>query len=123
MKYLILIHSNPTTRALWETFSEAQQSDGFAAYAALSEELVAAGELIVAEALTDVSLAKRIVIRDGETMTTDGPFAEVKEHLAGFFLVDCASLERAIAIAGRIPEAEYGVVEVRPVMTLGGPEL
>jgi hypothetical protein len=56
-------------------------------------------------------------------MTTDGPFAEAKELLAGFFLVDCDRAERAIEIAARVPEAEYGLVEVRPVLSLGGPEM
>jgi hypothetical protein len=118
MKYLILIHSNPTTRKLWESLSADQRSAGLAGYAALREDLTASGELIVSEALADPSLSKRIIVRDGETMTTDGPFAEVKEHLAGFFLIECESLERAIQHASRIPEAPYGVVEVRPVMDL-----
>ena len=56
-------------------------------------------------------------------MATDGPFAEVKEHLAGFFLVDCESFERAIEIAARVPEAELGLVEVRPVLRARRPEL
>ena len=118
LKYLILIHRHPTTRALWHTLSAEQRSAGLAGYAALREDLAASGELIVSEALADPSLSKRIVVRDGETMTTDGPFAEVKEHLAGFFLIECDSLERAIQHACRIPEAPYGVVEVRPVMDL-----
>jgi hypothetical protein len=118
VKYLILIHSNPTTRQLWQTLSADQRSAGLAGYAALREDLAASGELIVSEALADPSLSKRIVARDGETMTTDGPFAEVKEHLAGFFLIECESMERAIQHASRIPEAPYGVVEVRPVMDL-----
>lgn len=123
MKYLILIHSNPTTRKLWEEFSAAQQAEGWRAYADLNKELAASGELIVSEALADSSLTKRIHVRDGRTMTTDGPFAEVKEHLAGFFLIDCESLERAIEVAAKVPEAPYGVVEVRPVMDLSGTEL
>jgi hypothetical protein len=116
VKYLILIHSNPTTRALWQTLSAEQRSAGLAGYAALREDLASSGELIVSEALADPSLSKRIVVRGDETMTTDGPFAEVKEHLAGFFLIECDSMERALQHAARIPEAPYGVVEVRPVM-------
>lgn len=118
MKYLILIHSNPTTRQLWQRLSADQRHAGLAGYTALREDLAASGELIVSEALADPSLSKRILVRDGETMTTDGPFAEVKEHLAGFFLIECESMERAIQHASRIPEAPYGVVEVRPVMDL-----
>jgi hypothetical protein len=123
MKYLILIHSNPATRKIWEGLSRAQRAEGLRGYAALTEDLVASGELIVSAPLADPSLAKRVLVRDGRTMTTDGPFAEVKEHLAGFFFVECESMERAIEHAARVPEAPYGVVEVRPVMDLSGFEL
>lgn len=122
MKYLILIYSNPTTRKVWDELSDAERGEGWQAYAAINEALTASGELIVSEALADPSLARRIAIRDGQAMATDGPFAEVKEQLAGFYLVDCDGLARAIEIAGQIPEASYGVVEVRPVMDLGGME-
>lgn len=123
MKYLILIHSNPKSRQIWEGFSDAQRAEGFGVYAALSEDLAASGELIVTEALADPSLSKRISVREGRTMTSDGPFAEVKELLAGFFLIECDSIERAIEIAARVPEAELGLVEVRPVLDLGGLEM
>jgi hypothetical protein len=123
MKFMILIHSNPTTRSSWEGFTNAQRAEGFRAYAALTQELSASGELIAAEALADPSLARRVVVKQGRTMTTDGPYAEVKEHLAGFFLVECESLERAIEHAAKVPEAPYGVVEVRPIMDLSGMDL
>jgi hypothetical protein len=123
MKYLILIYNNPTSRELWETFSAAQRAEGLSAYAALNEDLAASGEMIVSEALADPSLTKRVLVREGQAMTTDGPFAEAKELLAGFFLVECESIERAIEIAVRVPEAAFGLVEVRPVMDLGGFEL
>jgi hypothetical protein len=123
VKYLILIHSNPKSRQIWEGFSDAQRAEGFGVYAALSEDLAASGELIVTEALADPSLSKRISVREGRTMTSDGPFAEVKELLAGFFLIECDSIERAIEIAARVPEAELGLVEVRPVLDLGGLEM
>lgn len=123
MKYLILIHSNPKSRQIWEGFSDAQRAEGFGVYAALSEDLAASGELIVTEALADPSLSKRISVHEGRTMTSDGPFAEVKELLAGFFLIECDSIERAIEIAARVPEAELGLVEVRPVLDLGGLEM
>jgi hypothetical protein len=85
--------------------------------------MAASGELIVAEALTDPSLTKRVAVREGEMMTTDGPFAESKELLAGFFLLECKSMERALEHASRVPEAELGLVEVRPVLDLGGLEM
>jgi hypothetical protein len=123
MKYLILIYSNPMSRELWNGFSQAERAEGLRAYEALTEDLAASGELIVGEALADPSLAKRVEVRDGQTMTTDGPFAEVKELLAGFFFIQCESFERAIVVASRVPEAEFGLVEVRPVMDLSGFEM
>jgi hypothetical protein len=122
VKYLILIWSNPQSRQAWEGFSDAEKADGFAYYAALTEELAASGELIVTEALADPSLSRRVSVRDGRAITSDGPFAEVKEHLAGFYLVECESPERAVEIAARVPEAELDLVEVRPVLDLGGME-
>jgi hypothetical protein len=123
MKYLILIWSNPESREIWESFSAEERSEGFAYYAALAEDLEASGELIVTEALADPSLTRRVTVREGQTMTSDGPFAEAKELLAGFFLVECESAERAVAIAARVPEAELGLVEMRPVMDLSGFEM
>ncbi|HEY8472658.1 MAG TPA: YciI family protein [Natronosporangium sp.] len=118
MKYLILIYSNPASREIWEGFSEAEQAEGYAYYAGLTEQLVDSGELIVSEALADASHTKRVTVRDGETITSDGPFAEVKEQLAGFYLVDCESSERAVEIAAKMPEAAFGLIEVRPVLDL-----
>ena len=120
MKYLLLIYHNPGTRKIWDAFSEGEQAEGLAAYAALNEELEGSGELIVAEALADPPLAKRVTVRDGQTMTSDGPFAEAKELLAGTYLVDCESIDRAVEIAARIPEASVAEIEVRPVMTYSG---
>jgi hypothetical protein len=123
VKYLVLIYSNPASRAIWDGFSDEQRAEGFRYYAALTEELASSGELIVSEALADASLTRRVSVGDGQTLTSDGPFAEAKELLAGFFLLDCASEERAVEIAARVPEAELGLVEVRPILQLGGLEM
>jgi hypothetical protein len=124
MKYVILIYGNPASRQLWETLPAERRAEGLAVYAALHEDLVGSGELIVSEALADASLTKRVTAGDAQTtLVTDGPFAEVKEVLAGLFLVECESFERAIEIAARIPEARFGLVEVRPVMDLSGFEI
>jgi hypothetical protein len=122
MKYMILIHSNPSTRQDWESFSDEEREEGWRVYGAIGDGLVQSGELIATEALADPSMSRRIQIRDGVPVATDGPFAEAKEHLAGFFLVDCESEQRAIEIAGSLPEAEYGVIELRPVLQLGAPD-
>lgn len=118
MKYLILIHSNPGFLKVWDGMSEAERVEFGRGHRTLNDDLTESGELIVSEALADVSLARRVTVREGRTMTTDGPFAEVKEHLAGFYLVECESIERAIEWAARAPDAAYGEVEVRPVLDL-----
>jgi hypothetical protein len=123
VKYLILIYSNPRSRAVWEDMSDEQRVEFGRGHAALSEALAASGELIVSEGLADPSMAKRVSVRDGRTITTDGPFAEVKEHLAGFYLVECDSIDRAVELAARAPDAAYNQVEVRPVFDRSGLEL
>jgi hypothetical protein len=118
VKYLILIYSNPASRALWETFPPERRAQGLAAYEALDKELTASGEMVASEPLDDPVTAKRVHVTEGRTLTTDGPFAEVKEYLVGFYLVDCATEERAVEIAAKVPEAFMGLVEVRPVTEL-----
>jgi hypothetical protein len=118
VKYLILIYGNPASRAIWEGFSDAQRAEGLAYYAALNQDLVASGEMIASAALADPSVARRVLVREGQTITSDGPFAEVKEHLAGILLVECEGLERAVEVAALVPEAALGLVEVRPVREL-----
>jgi hypothetical protein len=112
MKYMIMVYTNPRG---WEQLSDAQRVDFGRAHAALEDELVASGELIAGEGLADPSLAKVVSVRDGRITTSDGPFAEVKEHLAGFYLIEVESLEEAIAYAAKTPDATYGHVEVRPI--------
>jgi hypothetical protein len=123
MKYLILIWSNAASRDVWNRMPSDERARGLAVYAALNEELERSGELIVTEALADPSLTTRVSTASGQVVTSDGPFAEAKELLAGFYLVDCESRDRAVAIAARVPEAGLGLVEVRPVMGLADFEL
>ena len=118
MKYLIQIYSNPESRAMWESFSPEQQAEGYSYYQDISNELISSGELVASEALADISLAKRVTHSDDGTVASDGPFAETKELLAGFYLVDCDDESRAVEIAGRFPEAQYGLIEVRPVLDM-----
>ena len=116
MKYMILIYRNAESRAIFESLPDAQRGAGLKLYSDLTAELGASGELIANAALADPALGRRIAVRDGRPLATDGPFAEVKEELAGFFLVDCDDPDRAAEIAARIPEARLGLVEVRPTM-------
>lgn len=115
MKYLILIYSNPKSRAVWEEMTEAQRMDFGRGHYALSDELAESGVLVASEGLPDPSHGTRVSVRDGRTIASDGPFAEVKEYLAGFYLVDCDTLDEAVAVAARVPDALRGEVEVRPV--------
>ena len=123
MKYLIMVLSNPESAAALRSLSEQEGREFGRRHRALSEALADSGELVVSEGLDDQPNAVRVRLRDGETMTTDGPFAEVKEQLAGFYLVECESLERAVELAARVPDAAFTDVEVRPVLDLRGMEM
>ena len=123
MKYLIMVLSNPESAAALRSLSEQEGREFGRRHRALSEALTDSGELVVSEGLDDQANAVRVRLRDGETMTTDGPFAEVKEQLAGFYLVECESLERAVELAAQVPDAAFTDVEVRPVLDLRGMEM
>ncbi|MET9311431.1 YciI family protein [Kribbella sp. NPDC003505] len=119
MRFLVLIYGNPESRAVWDALTDEQKKEGMAGYAALHEALAVRGELVASESLDAPELTKQVLVRDGRPMTTDGPFAEVKEQLAGFYLLECDSMDRAVEIVAQIPEAPFSVVEVRPVRDLG----
>ena len=120
MKYLILIQSNPRSLAAWEQMSDDGRMDFGRAHLRLSAEMAEAGVLVASEGLADPSLARWVSVRDGRTIASDGPFAESKEHLAGFYLVDCPGLDEAVAWAARMPDARNTEVEVRPVLDMSG---
>ena len=120
MKYLIMLYGNPMTREWWAGLSDAEKNEAAGGHFAINEALAASGEMIVTQALADPATGKRVSLADGRAVTSDGPFAEVKEYLAGFYLVEVDSPERAVEIAGQFPEAEWGLVEVRPILELGG---
>jgi hypothetical protein len=109
MKYMALIYGNEEA---WDALSEEEQQRVTERYMALAREPVTVG----GDELEDPDTATTIRVRDGETLTTDGPFAETKEQLGGYYLIDCASLDEALEFAARIPAAERGAVEVRPVV-------
>ena len=118
MKYLILIYRNQESRRMWESLSDSDRTVGLQVYYQLDAELAASGEYIASEALTYPEDGRQVWRRADGSISSDGPYAEVKEHLAGFYLVDVAGLDRAVEIAGRVPEADMGLVEVRPVLDL-----
>lgn len=118
MKYLILIHQRRDARQQFRTMPAEVQAAGLQAYLDLNASLVASGEFVSAEALADDSTSTVVTLSANGFVTSDGPFAETKELLAGYYLVDVESRERAIEIATQIPEvaAGAGAVEIRPVM-------
>ena len=118
MKFLVLIYGNPESRQVWDALSDEQKKEAMAGYTELNDALAATGELVVSHSLDDPAATKQVLVRDGRPMTTDGPFAEVKEQLAGFYLLDCDSMDRAVEIVAQIPEAPFSIVEVRPVRDL-----
>lgn len=129
MKFMILIYSNPTRWEFPVFFHQEQVLSGEERDAQMTElvrlmtEISQSGELINTHVLADPALTTT-VRGQGESMTsTDGPFAESKEQLAGYLVVDCDTLKRAVEIASRFPDARDGVVEVRPIMDLSGLEM
>jgi hypothetical protein len=112
MRYVLLIYAKESE---WETKSPAERARVMEAHGILDRDLAAAGKYQIADALQPTRTATTVRVRDGKTLVTDGPFAETKEQLAGFYLVDARDLDDAIAIAARIPPAGWGAVEVRPV--------
>jgi hypothetical protein len=113
MQYMLLIYVDPTT---YEGVTEAENEAEMAEYFALGPSLRERGISVSGEALQPVTTATTVRVRGGQVLTTDGPFAETKEHLGGFYLIDVANLDEAIAVAKRIPDVRRGSVEIRPVV-------
>jgi hypothetical protein len=114
MKYLLLIYM--TENAI----SETEREHCYAESAQFAQDLHASGKFLSANPLQPVSTATSIRIREGKRLVTDGPFAETREQLGGYFLVDAKDLDEAIGIASRIPAARWGTVEIRPIVELTG---
>jgi hypothetical protein len=111
MRYLFLIYENEATAP--------QDQAEFNRWVDYTERLKASGCYRGGEALQPTSTATTVRVKNGKTLTTDGPFAETKEQLGGFYLVDCKDLDEALKWAAQIPSADRGPVEVRPIMEFG----
>jgi hypothetical protein len=96
-----------------------EQAEQMSAWMEYTQSLQTAGALVAGDALQGVDVATTVRVRDGETQITDGPFAETKEFLAGYYLLDCPDLDTPLEHAARIPNIHYGSTEVRPVMQYG----
>jgi len=112
MQYLLLIYDDETK---WATMDPALGQAMMAEYFTFTENVKKAGNYVGGEALQPTHTATTVRVRDGKTMTTDGPFAETREQLGGYYLVEAKDLDEAIAIAAKIPSAKIGSIEVRPI--------
>ncbi len=117
MRYMLLIYND---EASWDAMSEQEQGQIFGEYMAYTEDIKANGQHLAGDPLQPIATATTVRVRDGQTLTTDGPFAETKEQLGGYYIVEVADLDQAIALAARIPGARHGSVEVRPIWEVGG---
>lgn len=114
MKYVLLIYDAHETRA---ALGEAETQQLMADYAAFTQEIRASGRMIAGAQLVEPSSATSIRVRDGKRLVHDGPFAETREFLGGYYVVEANDLDEAMAIAERIPSAKIGTIEVRPLVT------
>lgn len=113
MQYLLLIYDDEKKMA---AMPEAEQKAFFGAYFEFTNSIKKSGHHRGGDALEPISTATSVRVREGKTLSTDGPFAETREQLGGYYLVEAKDLDEAISIAARIPSAKYGTIEVRPVV-------
>ena len=117
MQYMLLIYGE---EGAWEASSDAERTSMLEEYAKLSSDLRAEDKLLAGEELQPIGTATTVQVRNGDAVVSDGPFAETKEALGGFYLIEADSLDEAIEWAGRIPSARFGTIEVRPVVDHSG---
>ena len=115
MQYMLLIYDDEQA---WAGMDEAQRGQIFQAYGAYTEDMRQKGVFVAGDALQPTSTATTVRDRNGDRLVTDGPFAETKEQLGGYYLIEAESLDEAIEWAARIPSARGGTIEVRPVVQL-----
>jgi hypothetical protein len=116
MRYMLLIYADETTEA---NMSPQEQETYMGRYFAFTEEVRGRGLFDSGDPLHPTHMATSVRIRDGHTLATDGPFAETKEQLGGFYILNCKDLDEAIEMAAKIPAAEHGTIEIRPIVELG----
>jgi len=114
MKYMLMIYQDE------QVLNDTERQACYVESAQLAQDLHSAGQYVAAAPLHPVATATSVRVRDARPLVTDGPFAETREQLGGFFMIDASDLDEAIAIAARIPGARKGTVEIRPVMEVAG---
>ena len=116
MKYMLLIYFDQA----WDQLSLTERQQIYRGQTELAEQLTTSGQYLGGHPLHPTSSATSVRVRDGKRLLTDGPFAETREQLGGFFMIDARNLDEAIGIAARIPVARMGTVEIRPVIEIPG---
>jgi len=119
MKYLCLIYENERA---WETMPKEQADAMLGEYFTFTEGIKQSGQLLGGEALQPTQTATTVRVRSGKVSTTDGPFAETKEQLGGYYLIEANDLNDAIKVAAKIPSVRLGAVEIRPVIDFAQPQ-
>ena len=117
MQYLLMIYQN---EAEYAKIDPATRGNILGEYQAFTQSIIQSGNFKAGDRLQPITTATTVRVRDGKMLTTDGPFAETREQLGGFYMVNARDLDEAIGIAGRIPAARLGTVEIRPVMEIEG---
>jgi hypothetical protein len=112
MQYMLLIYEN---EADWQNVPQTARQAVMDEYGSFTDSIVKSGQFKAADRLSPSSSATTVRVRDGKTLTTDGPFAETKEQLGGYYLIEAEDLDAAVAVAARIPSARSGRIEVRPL--------
>lgn len=113
MKYMCLIYDDESS---WDTMSKEESDKIMGEYNSFTSDIRESGHYVTGDALQPTATATTVRVRNGKTATTDGPFAETKEQLGGYYLIEAKDLNDAIQVAARIPSARYGSIEVRPVV-------
>jgi hypothetical protein len=119
VKYALLIYTDAEAQA---EATEQQLREMYAAYGSFTEDLQRADKLGPAAELQAARTAKSVRLKDGQTLVTDGPYADTREQLGGIYIIDCADMDEAITWAARVPSATYGTIEVRPLASGDYPE-
>jgi hypothetical protein len=117
MQYILLIYNNEAEAV---ARPEPEANKIFGEYMEFSAAIRKSGHMLAGEPLEPTSTATTVRVKNGKTLRTDGPFAETREQLGGYYLIEAKDLDEAVAIAARIPDARYGSIEVRPIMKIPG---
>jgi hypothetical protein len=118
MQYLLLIYN---AESQWDSMSEADRGKMHQEFGAFTQGIIASGNYKGGNQLHPTSKATTVRVKDGKKLVTDGPFAETKEQLGGYYLIEAADLDEATAIAARVPSARVGPIEVRPIVVMERP--